>query len=288
MSATTEQQQPSFDTAQGDAQPSSSTTSQQQQQQQQQQQEQQQQQQTSQNATARLLQHFQTNRIDSALWALRLLVIFFTVSYVLPIFTSQQSAFNKVLLANAAISALRLHQRVPAFSFSREFLSRLFAEDSCHYMMYSLIFFSIRPTLLVLIPVALYSVLHASSYSLKLLDLIGQNSWWTARFVISIVEYKAANILKAIAFCEIFIMPYAIVLTFMAHAGLMTPIIYYHYLVMRYSSRRNPYPRTAFAELRITFETLAARSPPVVGKIIRGGIGFVNRLAPQPQPAPAQ
>ncbi|XP_030555284.1 Krueppel homolog 2 [Drosophila novamexicana] len=290
MSATTEQQQPSFDSAQGDAQPSSSTTSQpqQQQQQQQQQQEQQQQQQTTQNATARLLQHFQTNRIDSALWALRLLVIFFTVSYVLPIFTSQQSAFNKVLLANAAISALRLHQRVPAFSFSREFLSRLFAEDSCHYMMYSLIFFSIRPTLLVLIPVALYSVLHASSYSLKLLDLIGQNSWWTARFVISIVEYKAANILKAIAFCEIFIMPYAIVLTFMAHAGLMTPIIYYHYLVMRYSSRRNPYPRTAFAELRITFETLAARSPPVVGKIIRGGIGFVNRLAPQPQPAPAQ
>lgn len=68
----------------------------------------------------------------------------------------------------------------------------------------------------------------------------------------------------------------------------MTPIIYYHYLVMRYSSRRNPYPRTAFAELRITFETLAARSPPAVGKIIRGGIGFVNRLAPQPQPAPAQ
>jgi len=76
---------------------------------------------------------------------------------------------------------------------------------------------------------------------------------------------------------------------FRSHAGLMTPIIYYHYLVMRYSSRRNPYPRTAFAELRIIFEALAARSPPAVGKIIRGGIGVVNRLAPpQPQPAPAQ
>lgn len=85
--------------------------------------------------------------------------------------SSQQSSFNKVLLANAAISALRLHQRVPAFSFSREFLARLFAEDSCHYMMYSLIFFTIRPALLVLIPVALYSLLHASSYSLKLLDV---------------------------------------------------------------------------------------------------------------------
>ncbi|XP_034099009.2 Krueppel homolog 2 [Drosophila albomicans] len=253
-----------------------------------QQQQDQQHQQQPQNAPAKLLQHFQTNRIDSALWALRLLVIFFTISYVLPIFISQQSSFSKVLLANAAISALRLHQRVPAFSFSREFLARLFAEDSCHYMMYSLIFFSVRPTLLVLIPVMLYSVLHASSYSLKLLDLIGQNSWWGARFIISIVEFQAANILKATAFCEIFIMPYAIVLTFMSHAGLMTPIIYYHYLVMRYSSRRNPYPRTAFAELRITFEALASRSPPAVGKIIRVGIGFVNRLAPQPPPAPSQ
>ncbi|XP_016946134.1 Krueppel homolog 2 [Drosophila biarmipes] len=254
-----------------------------------QQQQNQPQQPTSQNVPVKLLQHFQTNRIDSALWALRLLVILFTVSYVLPIFTSQQSAFSKVLIANAAISALRLHQRIPAFSFSREFLARLFGEDSCHYMMYSLIFFNIRPSLLVLIPVLLYSVLHASSYSLKLLDLIGQNSWWGARFTISIVEFQAANILKATAFCEVFIMPYAIVLTFISHAGLMTPIIYYHYLVMRYSSRRNPYPRTAFAELRIIFEALAARSPPAVGKIIRGGIGFVNRLAPQPQPpSPAQ
>ncbi|KAH8404344.1 hypothetical protein KR222_002875, partial [Zaprionus bogoriensis] len=274
--------------AQEDAQPGASGSSTSQQQQQQQQDHPQQPQREALSAPAKLLQHFQTNRIDSALWALRLLVIFFTINYVLPIITSQQSSFNKVLLANAAISALRLHQRVPAFSFSREFLARLFAEDSCHYMMYSLIFFSIRPSLLVLIPVALYSLLHASSYSLKLLDLIGHNSWWGARFFISIVEFQAANILKATAFCEIFIMPYAIVLTFMSHAGLMTPIIYYHYLVMRYSSHRNPYPRTAFAELRITFEALASRSPPSIGKIIRGGIGFVNRLAPQTQPAPTQ
>ncbi|XP_030377552.1 Krueppel homolog 2 [Scaptodrosophila lebanonensis] len=244
--------------------------------------------QTTQNASSKLLHHFQTNRIDSALWALRLLVIVLTISYILPIFATQKSVFSKVLLANAAISALRLHQRVPAFSFSREFLGRLFAEDSCHYMMYSLIFFNIIPNLLVLVPVVLYAVLHASSYSLKLLDLIGQNSWWGARFIISIVEFQAANILKVTAFTEIFIMPLAIVLAFISHAGLMTPIIYYHYLVMRYSSRRNPYPRTAFAELRIAFEALAARSPPIVGKVIRSGIGFVTRLAPQPQPAPAQ
>ncbi|TMW44223.1 hypothetical protein DOY81_010695, partial [Sarcophaga bullata] len=45
----------------------------------------------------------------------------------------------------------------------------------------------------------------------------------------------------------------------------MIPIVYYHFLVMRYSSRRNPYTRNAFAELRMTAEMLAARSPPFVG-----------------------
>lgn len=57
---------------------------------------------------------------------------------------------------------------------------------------------------------------------------------------------------------------------------------------MRYSSRRNPYTRNAFAELRMTAEALAARAPGPVGKLVRGGIAFISRLAPPPQPAPAQ
>ncbi|XP_065356863.1 Krueppel homolog 2 [Calliphora vicina] len=240
------------------------------------------------NVPAKMIEHFKANKVDGAMWLLRLLGIVFAIGYVLPIFGNQQSAFNKVLLSNAAVSALRLHQRLPSFTFSREFLARLFVEDSCHYLMYSLIFFNVQPTLLILVPIVLFAVLHASSYSLKLLDIIGQNSWWGARFLISLVEFQAANILKAASFSEIFIMPLAVILTFMGRAGLMTPIVYYHFLVMRYSSRRNPYTRNAFAELRMTAESLAARSPPVVGKVVRGGIAFVTRLAPAPQPAPAQ
>ncbi|TMW44224.1 hypothetical protein DOY81_010696 [Sarcophaga bullata] len=152
------------------------------------------------NIPAKMIEHFKANKVDGAMWFLRLLAIVFTIGYVLPIFGNQQSAFNKVLLSNAAISALRLHQRLPSFTFSREFLARLFVEDSCHYLMYSLIFFNVQPTTLILIPVVLFAVLHASSYSLKLLDIIGQNSWWGARFLISLVEFQAANILKAASF----------------------------------------------------------------------------------------
>ncbi|XP_073823673.1 transmembrane protein 33-containing Krueppel homolog 2 [Musca autumnalis] len=243
---------------------------------------------TADNVPAKMIEHFKAHKVDVAMWLMRLLAIIFTVFYVLPIFGTQQSAFNKVLLSNAAISALRLHQRLPSFTFSREFLARLFVEDSCHYLMYSLIFLNVQPTLLILAPVVLFAVLHASSYSLKLLDIIGQNSWWGARFLISLVEFQAGNILKGASFAEIFIMPLAVVMTFMGRAGLMTPIMYYHFLVMRYSSRRNPYTRNAFAELRMTAEALAARSPSIVGKVVHGAIAFISRLAPPPQPAPAQ
>lgn len=123
------------------------------------------------NVPAKMIEHFKANKVDGAMWFMRLLAIVFTIGYILPIFGNQQSAFNKVLLSNAAVSALRLHQRLPSFTFSREFLARLFVEDSCHYLMYSLIFFNVQPTLLILVPVVLFAILHASSYSLKLLDV---------------------------------------------------------------------------------------------------------------------
>ncbi|XP_067622045.1 Krueppel homolog 2 [Eurosta solidaginis] len=232
----------------------------------------------------KMQQHVRTNKVDVAMWATRLLTVLFTVSYVIPIISNQQSSFNKVLLSNAATSALRLHQRLPSFTFTREFLARLFIEDSCHYLMFSLIFFNVQPTLLILVPIVLFAVLHSSSYSLKLLDIIGQNSWWGARFLISLVEFQAHNILKAAAFAEIFLFPLAVVFTFRGKAGLMTPIVYYHFLVMRYSSRRNPYTRNAFGDLRVKAEALAATSPAIVSRIILSAIAFVNRLAPQQQP----
>ncbi|XP_011294952.1 Krueppel homolog 2 [Musca domestica] len=243
---------------------------------------------TANNVPAKMIEHFKGHKVDVSMWLIRILAIIFAVFYVLPIFGTKQSAFNKVLLSNAAISALRLHQRLPSFTFSREFLARLFVEDSCHYFMYSLIFLNVQPTLLILAPIVLFAILHASSYSLKLLDIIGQNSWWGARFLISLVEFQAGNILKAASFSEIFIMPLAVVMTFMGRAGLMTPIMYYHFLVMRYSSRRNPYTRNAFAELRMTAEALAARSPSIVGKVVHTAIAFISRLAPAPQAVPTQ
>jgi len=61
------------------------------------------------------------------------------------------SYYQKALLSNGVTSALRLHQRVPNFQFSREYLGRLFLEDSAHYLFYSLIFVTGAPVSSILV-----------------------------------------------------------------------------------------------------------------------------------------
>lgn len=69
---------------------------------------------------------------------------------------------------------------------------------------------------------------------------------------------------------------------FSGGAGLMTPFIYYHFLALRYSSRRNPYNRNMFHELRLATESFAhnPRLPPIGRKLLLSGISIIERIAP--------
>ncbi|XP_044749120.1 Krueppel homolog 2 [Coccinella septempunctata] len=233
--------------------------------------------------------HIYTHKIDCALWAIRMSIIMFTLGYFIPIFGSSQSAYNKALIANAAVSALRLHQRIPQFQLSRNFLSILLQEDSCHYLSYSIIFmYDTQPVTLVLMPIFLFATLHAASYSLTLLDTLGQNSWWGARLLISLIEFQSLNILRLVAFVEIILMPFSVLLILLGRARLMTPFIYYHFLVQRYASRRNPYTRNMFRELRVLLESTAAKPnlPGVLRSLLLTIVAFTSRLAPAVQQAP--
>lgn len=93
--------------------------------------------------------------------------------FIRSIYRNAQNAFYKVLLANAATSALRLHQRMPRLTFTREYFALLLVEDSCHYLFFSTIFLYVSPFILILLPVVLFAILHAASYSLTLLDVSG-------------------------------------------------------------------------------------------------------------------
>lgn len=235
--------------------------------------------------------HVLANKLETTQWVSRVLSIYFALGYVLPfLYGNPVNAYYKVLMANAATSAIRLHQRLPRFELSRAFLQQTILEDSFHYLLFSLIFLYVNPMLLIILPVVLFSVLHSTSYSLTLLDTLGQNSWWGARLLISVVEFQTRNILRLAAFCEIFIMPLTVLLVFLGKATIMTPLVYYQFLVMRYSSRRNPYTRNVFYELRLMADNFAngTSTPPVLRKALHAAIGFISRLAPPTQVQPQQ
>jgi hypothetical protein len=198
------------------------------------------------------------------MWMTRLLtIIFATFGYILPIFGNflgnPSACYYKTMMAAAATSALRLHQRLPRIQLSREFAASMMTEDSAHYLLYSVIFiFASGPITMALLPALLFAVLHAGSYTLNLLDALGTpNSVWPMRMLISLVELQSRNILRMVAFTEIFLLPITVMNVFRGVTWLVGPLVYYRFLGLRYSSRRNPYTRTVFYMLRMSLEKTA-------------------------------
>lgn len=150
-----------------------------------------------------------------------------------------------------------------------------------------MLFLYAAPITLVLVPVFLFALLHFASYSLTLLDTLGQNSWWGARMLISLVEFQSRNILRLAAFQEVFLLPFTVMMIFAGKTNLVTPFLYYRFLSLRYTSRRNPYCRTICHELRMSLEALAynPRCPTWAKNIIYKAISVASSLGPQ---APGQ
>lgn len=229
-----------------------------------------------------LTAHIGRNKIDFALWCTRFATIVFTFNYLIPIFGSGYNMYYKALLANSATSALRLHQRLPQVQLSREFLGKVFLEDSAHYLLYSMIFFYSPPVTWVLLPVFLFALLHISSYSLGLIEILGPTALGVVRMAIGIVEVQSVKLLKTIALSEIFLFPMLILSLFGGRATLMTLFVYYRFLTLRYSSRRNPYTRNTFGELRLLVESYAQNPscPAVIRNLVSKLVSFISRLAP--------
>jgi len=231
---------------------------------------------------AAFTRHISSHKTDVALWCTRLATIIFTLGFMLPLFGNPYQSYYKALMANAATSALRLHQRLPQVHFTMEFFYQFLLEDSAHYLFFSLIFLYAAPITFVLLPVVLFAVLHTASYSLTLLDTLGHNSGWGARLLISLVETQSRNILRMVAFNEIFLMPFSITMIFAGKTTILTPFLYYRFLGLRYSSRRNPYCRTLFHELRLAMDSLtySPRCPVWARNVVIKAIAFVSNLAP--------
>lgn len=230
------------------------------------------------------------NKIDSALWLTRVFTIISSILYLLPLFSPMFSfnCYKRGLISSAATSALRLHQRLPRFQFSREYFGMLFAEDSCHYLLYCVMFINSHPVTIILIPVAMFAVLHTVSFTKKLLDILGTGGMLnmslvrSAKSAIEKVQTHQQGLLRFIACTEIMLMPAVVLMMLSGQVGIVIPFVYYRFLGLRYASRRNPYTRLLFSELRRSVEHLAGhpRCPSSVRSLVFKFTSFIANLAP--------
>lgn len=230
-----------------------------------------------------VIKHICFHKIESLLWFTRMCTIVFTLLYLLPILgANPYTCYQRALISNAATSALRLHQRMPTIQLTRVFLSQLLIEDSCHYLFFSLIFLFAQPMTLVLLPVFLFALLHSANFSLTLMDRFGGRSSILGNWLVLLLDNQNNNILRLVAFTEIFLMPLTIFSLFSGRSSLITPFVYFRFLNLRYASRRNPYNRTVFHELRLVTEYYASRPgcPAFLSRLLYTTTGFLSRLSP--------
>lgn len=233
----------------------------------------------------KVVAHLTEFKVDAALWASRLATVVCSILYVFPILgqAAGHSSYQRALILNGLTSALRLHQRMPRVQFNRMYLGQLLLEDSCHNLLYSLIFINSYPLTFVLTPVFLFAVLHSSSFTKKLANIAGPNSMMLLRRLVDKVISYQVDILRFIALDEILIMPVLIFMMATGRMNLIAPFMYFRFLTFRYASRRNPYCKQIFHEMRLRTEQYCSQpnTPAFLGNFLTKCIGMLSRFAPQ-------
>ncbi|KAI7694075.1 Transmembrane protein 33 [Sarcoptes scabiei] len=231
-----------------------------------------------------VIRHMTTKPITTLLLIIRAATLLFTFLYLVPITSfSSSNLYQKALLSNAAISALRLHERLPPFRFSRDYLAMLLMEDSAHYLFFSIIFLMNQPISLVLLPISLFAFLHSCSAFLNIINNVESNTFMK-RTLESVLQNQR-QILLTIALTEITLMPTILFAILAGLASILTPFLYYRFVSLRYASRRNPYSQQAFHWLRISIENFASSQncPVFLRGYIYKLIDLVCRFSPAVQ-----
>jgi transmembrane protein 33 len=114
------------------------------------------------------------DKISSLLWLTRLFTFVASLLFIFPFFGFDSAKlYQKALMANAATSALKLHQRIQGvpFQLNKEYIFKILIEDSAHYLLFSMIFMNTTPITIVLMPISAFALLHFATYTIKLFNV---------------------------------------------------------------------------------------------------------------------
>lgn len=98
----------------------------------------------------------------------------------------------------------------------------------------------------------------------------------------TLIERHQRNILLTVAMAEVMLMPFVVLSVLTGVCSLVTPFIYSRFLIWRYASRRNPYTRTSFRQIRLMVEQLISlpACPLLIRRAFHSMIDITSRMAP--------
>lgn len=194
----------------------------------------------------------ESHKLEALLALVRALTVLCTLSYLTGIPGPSHYRFKQALLLSAATSSLRLHQRMPPpplNQLSRSYFMNLIGEDSFHYLIFPFMFFTGQPITLALLPCVLYALFNLAVYAINILDLMGNQEPLRLKISNLAAKYQQ-NLLYTIALSEVALMPIVIVSVFTRVVGILVPLFYYRFLLLRYNSARNAHLKLLVHEIK--------------------------------------
>lgn len=208
-----------------------------------------------------VVDHISSHRIDFILSVTRALTVLCTISYLIGFPGPASNRFKQALLMNAATSSLRLHQRMPPpplNQLNRNYFMSLILEDSFHYLIFPLMFFTGHPIALALLPCSLYAIFNLAVYTIAILDKLGDQDQLRTRISELVAKYQQ-SLLHTVALSEVVLMPIVVIGVFTKFVGILVPIFYYRFLVLRYNSTRNAHLKLLVSQIKTVASAQAAR-----------------------------
>lgn len=208
-----------------------------------------------------IIDHIKGHRIDFILAITRVLTVLCTLSYLIGFPGPSNNRFKQALLMNAATSSLRLHQRMPPpplNQLSRTYFMNLIKEDSFHYLIFPLMFFSGYPIALALLPCVLYALFNLARYAIEMLDKFGNQEQMKAKISELVTKYQQ-SLLHTVALSEVTLLPIVVIGLFTKSVAILVPIMYYRFLKLRYNSTRNAHLKLLVSQIKAVATAQAAR-----------------------------
>jgi hypothetical protein len=167
--------------------------------------------------------------------------------------------------------------------FSRACLTLFTVEDSGHYVLYSLFFYNHYIAMFIL-PVYFYSILFVVKFIKGMEQFLPGGLRNLCHKINTVISSKQADIHRFIAYCEILNILFLAWKIITGHIFITTLFVYYYFLKLRYTSRRNASVRTVFSEIHEAVVGGASHPncPTFLSTIIHKVVGFVSRLNPMP------